>query len=113
LLLLHVIGNISAPSWVKGDLNAHQRIRIARAERQIDALAAAARGRVKTDARVTCGRVSDEIAALAAAERIDLVITALSDRHGWFGSRRGSVSYHVLSHAVTPVLAYPPRWRPR
>jgi hypothetical protein len=29
----------------------------------------------------------------------------------WFG--RGSVSYHVLTEALTPVLAYPPQWQPR
>ena len=113
LLLLHVVSDITAPNWVKGDLSAHQRIRVAQAQQQIDALAAGARRRVKTDTRVICGRVSDEIAALVATERIELVVTTLRDRHGWFGSRRGSVSYHVLSHAVTPVLACPPRWRPR
>jgi nucleotide-binding universal stress UspA family protein len=113
LLLLHVVGEITAPNWVKGDLSAHQRIRVAQAQRQIDALASAAGRRVKTETRVICGRVSDELAALAATERIELIVTALRDRDGWFGSRRGSVSYHVLSHAVTPVLAYPPRWRPR
>jgi len=113
LFLVHVIDEITTPNWVRGDLSAHQRIRIAQAQRQIDALASAAGRRVKTDTRVICGRVSDELAALAATERIELLVTALRDRGGWFGSRRGSVSYHVLSHAVTPVLAYPPRWRPR
>ena len=113
LLLLHVVSEIGAPAWIKGDLSAHERIRLAQAQQQIDALAGRARRHVKTNTRVICGRVSDEIAALSATERTELVITALRDRHGWFGSRRGSVSYHVLSHAVTPVLAYPPRWRPR
>jgi hypothetical protein len=41
------------------------------------------------------------------------VITALRDRRGWFGARRGSISYHVLVHAITPVLALPPNWRCR
>jgi nucleotide-binding universal stress UspA family protein len=113
LLLLHVVSEIEAPAWIKGDLSPHDRIRLAHAQQQIDALAGRAGRTVKTDTRVICGRVSDEIAALSATERTELVITALRDRHGWFGSRRGSVSYHVLSHAVTPVLAYPPRWRPR
>jgi nucleotide-binding universal stress UspA family protein len=61
---------------------------------------------------VSCGRIADEIAALVAAEHIELLITALRDRRGWFGARRGSVSYHVLSHAVSPVLAYPRQWPP-
>ncbi|HEV8348550.1 MAG TPA: universal stress protein [Vicinamibacterales bacterium] len=113
LLLLHVVGEISAPAWMRGDLSAHDRIRVAQTQQEIDVLAAAVRRLVETDARVVCGRIADEIAAFAAAERTGLMMTALRDRRAWFGARRGSVSYHVLSHAVTPVLAYPPRWRPR
>jgi nucleotide-binding universal stress UspA family protein len=113
LLLLHIVTGIGAPAWMKAELSAHERIRIAEAERRLDALVALARRRVTADGRVMCGRVSDEIAALAAGERIGLVVTALSDKPGWFASTRGAVSSHVLAHAVTPVLAWPPNWRPR
>ncbi len=113
LLLFHVISAIAAPAWLKGDLSAHDRIRVAQAEEHLDALAATARRLVRTETRVICGRAADEIAALAAAERATLIVSALRDRRGWFGARRGSISYHVLSHAVAPVLAYPPGWRPR
>ena len=113
LLLLHVVDRISAPAWIKAALSSHERIRLAQAQQQMEEVSRRAQRRVKTDMRVICGRVSDEIAALVASERVGLTITALRDRRGWFGSRRGSVSYHVLSHAVTSVLAYPPRWRPR
>jgi nucleotide-binding universal stress UspA family protein len=113
LLLLHVVEQIAAPAWLTGDLSGHDRIRIAQAAEQIDALGETARRRVKTETRVVCGKVADEVAALAATERIHLMITTLRERRGWFGARRGSVSYHVLSHAVAPVLASPERWRPR
>ena len=113
LLLVHAVSTIDAPDWVSGNLQAHERRAVSRAQRQLNSLATAVRRRVRTDARVVCGRPGDEIAALAASEGIDLVITALRDRRGWFGSRRGAVSYHVLSHAVTPVLAHPQQWRPR
>src|SRR5262249_39205378 len=109
----HVITDIDAPAWVKVDLSAHDRIRVSQAQRRINELALNARRRVPTEARVICGRPADEIAALAAGEGTDLVIIAVGDRRGWFGSKRGAVSYHVLSHAVTPVLAHPPRWRLR
>lgn len=112
LLLLHVVSEITAPEWVRADVSPHDRIRVALAQRQLDELATDSRRRVKTEGRVVCGRVGDEIAALAAAERTALIITALRDRRGWFGARRGSVSYHVLSHAVAPVLAYPSSWHP-
>jgi nucleotide-binding universal stress UspA family protein len=113
LVLAHVVSDIAAPAWLSADLSAHERIRIAQAQRQMAALAAVAQRHVETDAHVVCGSIADEISALAAAERTDLLITALHDRRAWFGAKRGSISYHVLSHAVTPVLACPPQWRPR
>jgi universal stress protein A len=113
LLLAHVLGEIAAPAWLAADLSAHDRIRIAQAQRRMGGLARVAQRRVKTDVRVVCGNIGDEIAALAATERTELLLTALHDRRRWFGAKRGSISYHVLSHAVTPVLAYPPAWRPR
>jgi nucleotide-binding universal stress UspA family protein len=113
LLLLHVVDEIAAPAWLSGNLSAHQRIRVARAQKDLDALAARARRHTETASRVVCGRVADEIAAFAADRRTGLLLTALRDRRGWFGAKRGSVSYHVLAHAVTPVLAYPSEWRPR
>ncbi len=113
LLLAHVVSAVTAPTWLSRDLSAHDRIAIRRAETQLETLAASGRRLVPTEARVVCGRPADEIAALVVAERISLVTTALRDRRGWFGTRRGSVSYHVLTHVVAPVLAYPPRWVPR
>ena len=113
LLTIHVVAGITAPKWLRGDLSAHDRIRIAEAQRRLDALAPIAERYVRTDGRVMCGAIADEIAAAAAGDGIELLVTALRDRRGWFGAKRGSVSYHVLSHAVAPVLAYPPQWRPR
>jgi nucleotide-binding universal stress UspA family protein len=113
LLLLHVISNIAAPAWLAGDLSAHDRIRVAQARQRLERLAVGAQRRVTTETWVTCGKIADEIAALAATQDTGLVISALRDRRGWFGARRGSIAYHVLSHAVTPVLAYPSQWRPR
>ena len=113
LLLLHVISDIAAPAWLTGDLSAHNRIRVAQAQQRVERLAVRAQRRIPTETWVTCGRVADEIAALAATRDTGLVISALRDRRGWFGARRGSIAYHVLSHAVTPVLAYPTGWRPR
>jgi nucleotide-binding universal stress UspA family protein len=113
LLLVHVIDSIDAPSWLEGALSAHDRIRTSKAQRELDACAAIARRRVDTQTRVLFGKPADEIAAVVADETSGLLITALHDRRAWFGARRGSVSYHVLSHAVVPVLAWPPSWQPR
>lgn len=113
LLAMHVVAGITVPKWLRGDLGPHDRIRIAEAQRRVDALAVIAERYVRTEARVMCGVIADEIATVAASEGIELLVTALRDRRGWFGAKRGSVSYHVLSHAVAPVLAYPQQWRPR
>jgi nucleotide-binding universal stress UspA family protein len=113
LTLVHVIDRIDAPSWLEGALTAHDRIRITKAERELEACAAIARRRVDTRIRVVCGEPADELAALVASENSGLLMTALRDRRRWFGARRGSVSYQVLSHAVVPVLAWPPSWHPR
>ena len=113
LLLVHVIESIDVPAWHKGALTVHDRIRISKAQRELDTRADFARRRVDTQTRVLSGTPADEIAAIVAAEASGLLITALRDRRTWFGARRGSVSYHVLSHAVVPVLACPPPWQPR
>jgi nucleotide-binding universal stress UspA family protein len=113
LLLFHVISEIAAPAWLRADLSAHDRIRVARAQQQLGMLIKRSQKHVTTDARVVCGRVADEVVAVAATERAGLLITALRDRRGWFGTKRGSISYHVLTHATAPVLAYPSNWRPR
>jgi nucleotide-binding universal stress UspA family protein len=110
LLLVHVIAAFPAPAWLRRDSSARLRILVARTERRLHELAAAAPRAVRAEGRVVCGRIAEEIAAIGAAERIQLVTTALRDRRGWFGARRGSVSYSLLSHAVAPVLAYPPEW---
>ena len=55
------------------------------------------------------GNPADEIAALAAEKRIGVVVMHLRKGPGLFGSRAGSIAYHVLRHAVTPVLALPGR----
>lgn len=113
LVLVHVVTQMAAPIWLQVDLSTGDPARVAKARQQLDALAGRMRRRLKIDTQVLRGNVADEIAALAETERAGLVITALRDRRGWFGARRGSISYHVLSRAIAPVLALPPNWRCR
>ena len=113
LLLIHVVSGMAAPAWLNADFGAHDRARVATAQQQLNALIARSRRGVAIETRVVSGDVADEIAAVAAAEKTGLLVTALRDRRGWFGARRGSISYQVLTHAAAPVLAYPPSWRPR
>jgi nucleotide-binding universal stress UspA family protein len=109
LLLLHVIDAPVAPGWLGADVS-RQRKLVEAAEYQLDQLAATARGDVAVESRVLCGRIADEIAVVVAGEQIKLSTTALRDRRGWFGARRGSTSYQVLTRSTAPVLACPPEW---
>jgi nucleotide-binding universal stress UspA family protein len=111
LLVLHVVATSAAPVWLRGHARKDEPTRIGRAKRRLDRLISRSGCLVGLPSRVASGRPAHVIAA--AAGRSGLVLTALKDRRGWYGGRRGSTSYEILSHAVAPVLAYPPRWRPR
>jgi nucleotide-binding universal stress UspA family protein len=113
LLLVHVVERVVAPGWLADGVNAEAQLRMAAAERRLENLSVLAAPHVAAATRVLWGRPAAELAALAAEERATLLVTALRGRQRWFRSTRGSLSYHVLSHAATPVFAYPPRWRSR
>jgi len=112
LVLVHVVKEFATPSWLRGSLAVRRR-RLALAKDDLENLARFARPLVETHTLVVVGHPATKIAAAASAAKSELLITRLRDRREWFGARRGSVSYHVLSHAAVPVLACPPRWRPR
>ena len=115
LLLAHVVPEMATPAWLASTLGFRQRdrARLARAERWLDALAALTRRHVQTTTSAACGNLADEIAGRASASHASLVITVLRSQRGGAGSARGAVSYELLSHAVTPVLACPARWHRR
>jgi universal stress protein A len=112
LLLVHVLAAPVAPAWLRGrlpDRNAHH---VARTRRRLADIAASTT-RVATRVCVLQGHPADAIASIAKRERAPLLMTTLRDRHHWFEPARGSLTYRVLTQASVPVLAYPPRWRPR
>jgi universal stress protein A len=107
LLLVHVVSEPQPPPWYRADLSAQSRLRTEKARLQLEALAKALNRGVPITTRVLVGSPADEIAAAAAEQRIGLVMMHLRKGPGLFGSRAGSLAYHVLCHAVTPVLAVP------
>ncbi len=114
LLLAHVAPAPTPPAWMSIRSRKPEDPCIGGALRQLRARAGLASRRVATDVHVAYGRVADELSALCARERTELLLTALHDRRRWLGAKRGSMSYQILLRAViTPVLAWPPEWRPR
>ena len=109
LVLVHVVPQVTPPPWYRADLSAHWRMRVTKTQRQLESLADAVGAGVPVETRVVSGSPADEIAALAAEERIGLVVMHLRKGPGLFGSRAGSIAYQVLRHAVTPVLVLPDR----
>ena len=107
LVLVHVIPQFQPPPWYRADLSAHWRIRVTKAQQQLESLAKGVGRGVAIETRVLTGNPPDEIAAVAAEKRIGLVVMHLRKGPGFFGSRAGSIAAHVLRHAVTPVLALP------
>ncbi len=112
LLLIHVVGRIAVPAWIRADARARERTRVTAAQRRLDKLAVAGRRDVETETRVVAGDVAEALSLHPASEGARLLMTTLRDRPGWFGPRRGSVTYHVLTRAAMPILACPARWRP-
>lgn len=113
LVLVHVVPPLQAPPWYRADLSAQLRMRVAKAQRQLESLAKTIGSGVDAEMHVVAGNPADEIAALAAEARIGLVVMHRRKGPGWFGSRAGSIATHVLRHAVTPVLALPGRAKGR
>jgi len=107
LLLVHVVPEFKAPPWLRKRLGASDRARIADARSRLDALAASLRRQLKVDTRVLFGDARREIAKAAATEPAGLVMTSLHAPRDWFGPRRGSLSYDILSEVAIPVLALP------
>jgi nucleotide-binding universal stress UspA family protein len=107
VLLVHVVPEVKSPQWLRKRMGASERTRIAQAQARLDALAAGLRRHGDVDTRVLFGDATRELATLAATERAGLVIMTLRTPRDWFGPRRGSMSYEVLSQVTTPLLALP------
>jgi nucleotide-binding universal stress UspA family protein len=112
LLLIHAVSPAAAPEWFRAELGIGQKARIEEARRVLSGRAAAVKG-VRTAATVVEGHPADAIVASATTARAGLIITTLHNRRGWFGSKRGAISYELVARAVAPVLALPPSRRPR
>ena len=111
LVLVHAIPQATLPPWYQADLTAHWHRRVRKAQRRLELLAKGVGAGLQVDTRVISGNPAEELAALAAKERVGLVVMPLRKGTGIFGSRTGSMAYRVLGRAAAPVLALPSRAR--
>jgi nucleotide-binding universal stress UspA family protein len=106
LELLHVVEPIAGLPWLNVDAERRNLQRQRRATARLTQLQDVAKG-VATAVRVEAGNPADEIAKVAASNRVGLVVMTRRHGQGLWGPRQGSISYQVLCKANTPVLALP------
>jgi nucleotide-binding universal stress UspA family protein len=107
LVLLHVVPLVHAPSRLESALEAEDALRLDRAHRRLEALAAEAMSGGQAETVVASGRPAEQIAGLAVRLEASLVVLNLQGG-GLFGSRPGAVAYRVLCLTQVPVLVIPP-----
>lgn len=108
LMLVHVLAPIQAPPWLPSAGSAAGRRRRGTATRALDRVMAKLPSSLTMTRHVLEGNPAHEIAQLTGDSR-SLVVMSLRGGAGVWGARRGSIAYHVLTHASTPVLALPRR----
>lgn len=107
LVLVHVLAPIQTPPWL-GSVAATDRRRTERAGQALERVRAKLSSQLTITSRVLDGNPADEIARLTSGSP-SLVVMSLRGGAGVWGARRGSIAYHVLTHAATPLLALPRR----
>jgi nucleotide-binding universal stress UspA family protein len=108
LVLVHVLAQIQIPPWLRPGLGAASGRRAETARRALERVKAKLSSNLTITARVLDGNAAHEIARLTTGVP-SLVVMSLRGGTGVWGARRGSIAYHVLTHAATPVLALPRR----
>jgi nucleotide-binding universal stress UspA family protein len=107
LHLVHALAPMHTPPWLRAraDIN---RGRVEKATRALDRVRSKLFSGQPSRAAVVVGDAAHEIARLTRRGR-SLVVMSLRGTAGVWGARRGSIAYHVLTHASSPVLALPRR----
>ena len=108
LLLVHVVTPVKGIERLRPHLETHNRVQIERADQQIRQLASEVRAAVGIETVVTVGSPAEEIAQIAVARGVGLIVMGLRRQEHMFGPRPGSIAYRVLGLAPARVLALPP-----
>jgi hypothetical protein len=107
LLLVHVVPEVPAPSWFtprRGPDDAD----LARARTKLARIAAdAGASEVPVSFRAVRGDVAASLGRIAKRTKAGTLVLVLRRGKGMFGMARGTVTYRVLTTAVTPVIALP------
>jgi nucleotide-binding universal stress UspA family protein len=108
LLVLHVVAPVKGLERLRPQIDSHNRVQIERAEQQIQQLVSQVGGPANIETVVAVGSPAEEIARIAAARTVGLIIMGLREQEHLFGPRPGSIAYRVLGFGPAMVLALPP-----
>jgi nucleotide-binding universal stress UspA family protein len=107
LLLVHVVAPLKGIERLRLQLETHNRAQIERADQQIQQLVSEVGAPVEIETAVTVGSPAEEIAQIAIARGVGLIVMGLRRQEHVFGPRPGSIAYRVLGLAPARVLALP------
>jgi nucleotide-binding universal stress UspA family protein len=108
LLLLHVVAPLKGLARLRSQLETHNRVRVEQAEEQIRQFVSELGTPAHVETVVTVGSPAEEIARIAIARDVGLILMGLRRQEHMFGARPGSIAYRVLGLAPVRVLALPP-----
>jgi nucleotide-binding universal stress UspA family protein len=108
LLVVHVVAPVKGLERLRPQLDMHNRAQLERAAQQIDHLVSEAGSAINVETAIAVGSPAEEIAQMATARGVGLIVMGLRDQEHLFGPRPGSIAYRVLGLAPAMVLALPP-----
>jgi universal stress protein A len=106
LLLVHVLPAVRAPAWMPLRKTEANETRVARARTRLARVGADIED-VAVSFRVMRGDPAPTLARVARTTKAGTLMLVLRRGPGLLGMARGTVTYQVLTSAVTPVLAVP------
>lgn len=109
LLLVHVVAPLRGLERLQPQLDTHNRVQIERAEQQIQQLVSEVSTPAGIETAVIVGSPAEDIAQIAVARGVGLIVMGLRRQEHMFGPRPGSIAYRVLGLAPARLLALPPR----
>jgi nucleotide-binding universal stress UspA family protein len=95
LLLVHVVAPLKGLERLQQQLDTHNRAQIERAEQQIQQLVSEVGTPAPIETVVIVGSPAEDIAQIAVARGVGLIVMGLRRQEYMFGPRPGSIAYRV------------------
>lgn len=108
LLLVHVVAPLKGLERFRPQVDTHNHVQIERAHQQIQRLVSEVGASADIETIVAVGSPAEEIAQIAVARGVGLIVMGFRSQEHMFGPRPGSIAYRVLGLAPAMVLALPP-----